>query len=65
MKTFIITICSILLFSNTLLSNPKFGVSGQVKDKNSKDALMFCTVSVYSLTDSLVTGGITNEKRLL
>lgn len=37
-------------------------VSGQVKDKENNEKIAFCTASIYSLSDSLITGAITNEK---
>lgn len=53
-----IVICSI---SNSFAAT-KFETSGQVKDKNNNEALEFCTVSIYNMNDSLITGGITNDK---
>lgn len=53
-----IVICSI----SNLFAATKFETSGQVKDKNNNEALEFCTVSIYNMNDSLITGGITNDK---
>ena len=51
----------IILSSSVLLANPKLEITGQVKDNNTKEALVFCTVSVYNLQDSLVMGAVTND----
>lgn len=40
----------------------KVHLTGQVKDKETKEVLIFTTVAVYHNSDSLVTGGVTNDK---
>ena len=37
-------------------------ISGKVKDKENGNNLMYCSVAVLNMSDSLITGGITNEK---
>ena len=56
-----IFIIIILLNSSLLLANPKLEITGQVKDSNTKEALIFCTVSVYDSQDSLIMGAVTND----
>ncbi len=58
----IIVLALILLSSIIVKAEVKLEASGQVKDKNSKEGLMFCTVVVYNLKDSLITDGSTDEK---
>lgn len=37
-------------------------VTGQVKDAESKKSLEFCTIRFYNPKDSLITGGVTDER---
>ncbi len=51
----------ILIFStNSLFA--QIEISGQVKDKNTKDNLSFCSVVILNNTDSIITGAVTDEK---
>lgn len=52
----------ILFFIVFFQANAQVEISGQVKDKSSKEALMYCSISMYNTQDSLITGGISNEK---
>jgi len=52
----------LLLITTAATAQNNIELSGQVKDKESGDNLMYCTVSVFNSSDSLITGGITNEK---
>ncbi len=62
MKTKTIAIFVLIIISCGILhANSKVEVTGQVKDKNKK-ALEFCTVALFNQNDSLITGGVTNEK---
>jgi hypothetical protein len=40
---------------------PKMEVSGQVKDKNSKENLEYCSVRIFNLKDSLIAGVATDN----
>ncbi len=51
----------ILLTSTVLYADVKYETTGQVKDKNSNEPLLYCTISVYSVKDSLITGAITDD----
>lgn len=37
-------------------------ISGQVKDAETKEALEFCSISVFNTKDSLITGSVTDNK---
>lgn len=50
-----------LLCSLYFQANAQVEISGQVKDMNSKEALIFCNIGVYTLQDSLITGAVTND----
>ncbi len=52
----------IALSSFSLQTMAQAEVSGQVKDSVSREAIAFCNVSALNGKDSLVTGGITDEK---
>lgn len=52
---------TILLCSIFLQVNAQVEISGQIKDTNTKDALIYCTVGVYDVQDSLITGAVTND----
>lgn len=57
------TIALIILLSNIFFqANAQVELSGQIKDDDTKEALIFCSVSIYNLQDSLVVAGITNDK---
>lgn len=63
MKTkHITTIFAILYFLFTHSAFSQHLISGQVKDGESNEKMAFCTASIYSTNDSLITGTITNDK---
>ena len=37
-------------------------ISGQIKDNDTKESIPFCNISVYNQQDSLLTGGISDDK---
>jgi len=58
---------SLLLLLVVTLSSPMFAqssieISGQIKGEKAGDNLMYCSVAVLNMSDSLITGGITNDK---
>ncbi len=52
----------IILLSSSIFAQNNVELSGQVKDNKSNENLMYCSVAVLNRADSLITGGITNEK---
>ena len=48
--------------SNTIIAKGQVEISGQVKDAKTKVNMEFCNVAVFNQKDSLITGGITDEK---
>ena len=53
---------SIITSVNFAFAEKETGVSGQVKDAESKKPVEFCTINVFSEKDSLLFSAITNEK---
>jgi len=54
---------AVLLIGGILINGQqKIMLTGQVKDEKTKENLIFTTVAVYHNMDSLVTGGVTNDK---
>lgn len=52
-----------IVFSFSCILNAQtIEVTGQVKDEKSRENLEFCTVSVLSPSDSLITGTVTDQK---
>ncbi len=58
----IITLLILFLNLNFAFSQNKLEVTGQIKDNLTKNALEFCNISVFNAKDSLITGGVTNNK---
>jgi hypothetical protein len=53
----------ILLFIATLsFSQNNVQISGQVRDKNTKEELNYCSVVVLNSNDSIITGAVTDDK---
>lgn len=48
--------------SSNMFAENNIGVSGQVKDEQSKEVIEFCNVHVFNMKDSLITGGVTDDK---
>ena len=59
---FTLIILFLLTISSYAFAENNIGVSGQVRDEQSKEALEFCNVRVFNMKDSLITGGTTDEK---
>ncbi|MEN8139167.1 MAG: TonB-dependent receptor [Bacteroidota bacterium] len=57
----IITTLSFLLITTLSFSQSQIQISGQVKDKHSKEYLNYCSVTVLTPKDSIITGAVTNE----
>ncbi len=58
---------SLMLFLAVTLSSSMYAqgsveLSGQIKGDKAGENLMYCSVAVLNMADSLITGGITNEK---
>ena len=49
-------------FSNDAVASKNFGVSGQVKDEHTNKAIEFCSVRIFNMSDSLITGAVTDSK---
>ncbi len=49
-------------FSSSLLAQGNIEISGQIKGAETGKNLMYCSVAVLNVSDSLVTGGITNDR---
>ncbi|NPA44481.1 MAG: TonB-dependent receptor [Chlorobi bacterium] len=60
-KIKIITAIFILLISNYAFAEKEEGVTGQVKDAQTKKPIEFCSIVVFNEKDSLLTGGVTDE----
>ena len=61
MKKFL-TLLLICLSNSLVFAQAKVEISGQVKDANTKEAMEFCSVSVFNAKDSLITGSVTDNK---
>lgn len=62
MKVFAITITILLHCSGSLLAQRNFTISGRVTDKQTGQALAYCSVALFTSPDSTLTGGVlTNE----
>ncbi len=59
-KTFLLFL--FLIGTTAIQANPKSFVSGQVKNKQTKSPIEFCTVRVFNTSDSLINGATTDEK---
>ena len=55
----IIFIC---ITHSVLFAQTKVELSGQVKDVQTREALEFCSISVFNAKDSLITGTVTDNK---
>lgn len=53
---------SLLMTLMSSLSFSQFAVSGQIKDEESKESMPYCKIVALTLSDSIVTGGITDDK---
>jgi hypothetical protein len=51
----------LILFCSMIYANPFIEVTGQVKDNKTKENLVFCSVSAFSATDSLINGSVTDD----
>ena len=58
----LLMIVSLMNIGNNMLAQMSFDVSGQVKDEQTKKALEFCSVRVFDMKDSLITGSATDSK---
>ncbi len=64
-KNFLLKSLVLLLtisLSSSMYAQSSVELSGQIKADIAGDNLMYCSVAVLNLADSLITGGITNEK---
>ncbi|MCF6364893.1 MAG: TonB-dependent receptor family protein [Bacteroidales bacterium] len=61
-KFYVLIIMFFLSFSSNVFAENNIGVSGQVKDEQSKKVIEFCNVRVFNMKDSLITGGVTDQK---
>jgi hypothetical protein len=61
-RQFTIAALVFVLSGFTMQTMAQTEVSGQVKDFDSKEALPYCNVSAFNQKDSLVSGGITDDK---
>ncbi len=52
----------ILALSSPLLAQNSFEISGKIKGEKTGENLMYCSVKVLNAADSLIAGGVTNEK---
>jgi len=60
-KPLILFLIFFSIISNTAFAEKKIGVTGQVKDAKTKKAIEFCSVRVFNMEDSLITGAVTDE----
>ncbi len=51
-----------ILNINTAFAEKEGGVTGQVKDAKTKKAIEFCSIRVFNMKDSLISGAVTDEK---
>lgn len=58
-KLILLLIC---LISHALCGQEKVEITGQIKDEQTKNVLEFCSIAAYNLKDSLITGGVTDNK---
>ncbi len=52
----------LILSGTTAFAEKEAGVTGQIKDAKSKKAIEFCTVRIFNMKDSLISGAITDSK---
>jgi hypothetical protein len=52
----------IITLSSPIFAQSSIELSGQIKDNKSGENLIYCSVAVLNTSDSLITGGITNDK---
>ena len=57
-----LVILMIMAVSSPLFAQSSMEITGQIKGEKASDNLMYCSVAVLNMADSLITGGITNEK---
>jgi len=50
-----------ILSNNSAFAEKEIGVSGQIKDAETKKALEFCTIRIFNMKDSLIAGATTNS----
>lgn len=60
LKGFILLL--IFLVSVPIFAQRKYEISGKIKGEKTGENLMYCSVKVLNNSDSLITGGVTNEK---
>ena len=61
----IIRLLAVILFTfslNNAFAEEIIGVSGQVKDAETKNAIEFCSINIFNLKDSLISSTATNSK---
>jgi hypothetical protein len=62
MKLRLLFILAISLFTyKSASAQSMVELTGQVKDAEIKNSLEFCTISIFNLKDSLITGGVSDE----
>ena len=61
MKT-IVSVLLICLSYAQIFAQEKVEITGQVKDAQSKSILEFCSISVFNVKDSLISGTVTDSK---
>ncbi|MCD6090569.1 MAG: outer membrane beta-barrel protein [Bacteroidales bacterium] len=61
-KYYLITLLLIFFTSLFTEAYAQAKISGQIKDGETREALIYCSLSVYNLQDSLITGGVSNDK---
>ena len=52
----------LLFFATLSFSQNNVQISGQVRDKNSKEELNYCSIVVLNSNDSIITGAVTDDK---
>lgn len=61
-RTFILIICLMLFAGTHVFAEEQNGISGQVKDAESKKAVEFCTIRVFNAKDSVISGATSDDK---
>ncbi|MCD4795016.1 MAG: outer membrane beta-barrel protein [Bacteroidales bacterium] len=52
----------LMISGNNVYADKNYGVSGQVKDEKTNEAIEFCSVRIFNMKDSLITGAVTDSK---
>lgn len=61
-KFLFVLLFSVIITADYAFAEKETGVSGQIKDAQTKKIIEFCTVRIFNMKDSLISGAVTNSK---